>query len=412
MQAVIDAKDDDIETADLAAADALTIAGRPRILACLLAAALTLVALSVHSSQAQSRRVAVAEPAQSIADRINSNTLAIVSGNINAAWLTIAYDLSAVLDDGDNLRILPVIGKGGAQNVRDVRYLKGVDLGITVTSVLGHFRHSGEIPDIDDKIVYITKLFDDDMHLIVHASSGISSIEQLRDKKVNFSDVGSATQVSSRDVFERLGIPVQEVNMGQQDAYEKMRSGEIAATIQFGAKPAPAILKLTTAAGFRLLPVSFSKPLQEDFLPSRLSSEDYPGLIAAGQGIDTIAYGALIIAYNWPKGSERYRRIEKFVDAFFAKLPELQKPPRHPKWTEVNLATVLPGIRRFEGAEEWIQRAHEQQGIVADPQVATHDRFEQFMSARGISSGDGGNTPDHDRLFHDFIKWQQSHDRR
>ncbi len=81
----------------------------------------------------------------SLGARINANTIAIVSGNINAAWLTIAYDLSAVLDDGDNFRVLPVIGKGGAQNVRDVRFLKGVDLGITVTSVLGRFRRSGEL---------------------------------------------------------------------------------------------------------------------------------------------------------------------------------------------------------------------------------------------------------------------------
>src|SRR4051812_45877028 len=64
-----------------------------------------------------------------VGDRINSNTIAIVSGNINATYLTIAYDLSAVLDDGDNFRVLPIIGKGGGQNIRDVRFLKGVDLG-------------------------------------------------------------------------------------------------------------------------------------------------------------------------------------------------------------------------------------------------------------------------------------------
>jgi hypothetical protein len=86
--------------------------------------------------------------------------------------LTIAYDLSAVLDDGENLRILPIIGKGGSQNVRDVRFLRGVDLGITVTSVLGHYRRSGELGNIDDKIVYITKLFDDEMHLLVSCELG------------------------------------------------------------------------------------------------------------------------------------------------------------------------------------------------------------------------------------------------
>ena len=61
----------------------------------------------------------------------NENTVSIVSGNLNATYLAIAYDMSAVLDDGERLRILPVVGKGGGQNIRDVRFLKGVDLGIT-----------------------------------------------------------------------------------------------------------------------------------------------------------------------------------------------------------------------------------------------------------------------------------------
>ena len=74
-------------------------------------------------------------------------------GNPNATYLTIAYDMSDVLDDGDDFRILPVIGKGGGQNIRDVRFLKGVDLGITQSIILNQFRESGVIGNIDDKIV-------------------------------------------------------------------------------------------------------------------------------------------------------------------------------------------------------------------------------------------------------------------
>ena len=114
-----------------------------------------------------------------LGERINTNTIAIVSGNINAAWLTIAYDLSAVLDNGNDFRVLPVIGRGGEQNVRDVRYLKGVDLGITVTPVLTTFRRTGELGNIDDRIVYITKLFNQEMHVLVRADSGITSLEQI-----------------------------------------------------------------------------------------------------------------------------------------------------------------------------------------------------------------------------------------
>ena len=58
-----------------------------------------------------------------IIDRVNQNTVTVVSGNPNGTLLYLAYDLSAVLDDDDNLRVLPMVGKGAFQNVRDVLYL-------------------------------------------------------------------------------------------------------------------------------------------------------------------------------------------------------------------------------------------------------------------------------------------------
>ena len=95
-------------------------------------------------AQAQAQRSGPPMPNKpqlgSLGERINSNTIAIVSGNLNATYLTIAYDMSAVLDDGDEFRILPVIGKGGGQNIKDVRFLKGVDLGITQSNLLPLFQ--------------------------------------------------------------------------------------------------------------------------------------------------------------------------------------------------------------------------------------------------------------------------------
>lgn len=340
----------------------------------------------------------------SIGAQINANTIAIVSGNINAAWLTIAYDLSAVLDDGNNFRVLPVIGKGGAQNVRDVRYLKGIDLGITVTTVLGKFRRTGELGNIQDKIVYITKLFDDEMHVLVRADSGITSLAQLSGKKVNFSDMGSATEVSARDVFTRLGVDVVEVNMGQGDAYEKMKTGEIAATIQFGGKPAPAIAKLRAADGIRLLAVPYDKRLQEDYLPATLTSEDYPALIGKGQSVDTIAYGAVLIAYNWPKGSDRYQRIANFTDRFFSHFSEFLKPPRHPAWREVNLAAELPGWKRFDEAQAWLD-AHRQSAEQQAP--AGQSDFDKFLDQKAGVTAALLPPQKREELFRAFLKWNE-----
>src|SRR5581483_10660142 len=208
-------------------------------------AALVFSSFTANAQDSRPIKTARSDPGavQKLGDQINQNTIAIISGKPNATDLSLAYDLSAVLDDGDEFRILPVIGKGGGQNLRDVRFMKGVDLGITQSILLNAARKSNEIGNIDDKIVYIAKLFNEELHLVVRADSGIEQVEQLSGKKVNFSDIGSGTQLSTRDIFSRLKIPVEEVNMGQSDAFERLKSGEIAATVLIAGKPAAAMAK-------------------------------------------------------------------------------------------------------------------------------------------------------------------------
>jgi uncharacterized protein len=387
----------------------------PSTVFCVLAAVALAAAVSISPSDAQQRARPGLVPIPdkpalgTLGERINSNTIAIVSGNINAAWLTIAYDLSAVLDRGDDFRVLPVIGRGGEQNVRDVRYLKGVDLGITVTPVLTTFRRTGELGNIDSTIVYITKLFNQEMHVLVRADSGITTLEQLRGKVVNFSDAGSATQQSAREVFRRLNIEVTEVNTGQADAYEAMKRNEMAGTILSNAMPAPAIGRLRPADGFRLIPVPYSTQFHEDYYPATISHEDYPNLIPKGQSLDTIAYGSMIVAYNWPKGTDRYRRIAQFVDNFFAKFDEFQKPPRHPKWREVNLAAQVPGWRRFDTAEEWLARNRAQQ----QQAVGSQQDFDRFIAGRPATANLAQmTTADREHLFQEFVRWSQAKNRR
>jgi TRAP-type uncharacterized transport system substrate-binding protein len=317
--------------------------------------------------------------------------------------VTIAYDMSAVLDDGDDFRVLPVIGKGGGQNIKDVRFLKGVDLGITQSNLLGYYKRTNEIGVIDDKIVYIAKLFNEEMHLIVRADSGINSLADLAGKKVNFSDVGSGTQLSTRDIFERLGIKPVEVNMGQADAFEALKRAEIAATILIAGKPTGSTAKLKAQDGFRILPVAYDKPLQGDYLPTTLTNEDYPALIAPGEKVETIAVSAVLIAFNWPKGSDRYRRIQRFVDNFFPRLAEFQKAPRHPKWKEANLAAVMPGWKRFEGAEEWLRKGD------ATAQ-GERKQFDQFVAGRREQAA-SLSAEERDRLFREFLQWR-SRERR
>jgi uncharacterized protein len=332
----------------------------------------------------------------------NENTVGLISGSPNSddTYLQMAYDLAEVLNDGDILRILPIAGIGGPRNIRDVRYVRGIDIGLTQTNILNSFRRSNErMGQVDDKIVYIAKLFNEEVHLV--AGPNITSVEQLRGLKVNLDAKGSGTSYSMRDLFKSLGIEVEEVSLSQIEALDKVRSGEIAATALIAGKPVRSMLKLARGDRLHLVPIHYPAHLIGDYLPANFSHEDYPELILPGQTVDTVAVGAVLITYNWPKTNvDRYRRVQRFVDAFFPKIAEFQKPPRHPKWREVNIAATLPGWTRFEAAQRWL-----------DSQPAQRNTPVYQAAAPGImrsASSAGSSKPDTDTaLFQEFLKWRQ-----
>jgi TRAP transporter TAXI family solute receptor len=335
-----------------------------------------------------------------LSERLNHNTVAIVAGGLGSTDLTVAQELATVLDDGDNLRILPVVGAGGGRNIRDVRFLKGVDLGITQTNLLARLQASREIGTLDDKIVYLAKLFNEEVHLLVRADSGLTAIGELNGRTVSLGEPGSGTQLIGHDVLDRLGIKVHEVNLAGADAIARLRAGEIDAVVLIGGKPVPAVAGV--AAGLRALPVPFAKPLRDDFLPATLTSEDYPGLIEQGREVETLAVGTVLIAYNWPKDGDHYAKIEKFVGAFFPRIAQLQASPRHPKWREINLAATLPGWTRFAAAQDWLDHHR-------DLEVKQRDQFEQFVRTHG---GSPASADAREKLFRDFVKWSEARARR
>ena len=73
-------------------------------------------------------------------DRINAWTLGLAAGRLEGAPILYASELARVLDDGDNMRVLPIVTRGPFDNVYDLLYLRGVDLAIVYGDVLDHFR--------------------------------------------------------------------------------------------------------------------------------------------------------------------------------------------------------------------------------------------------------------------------------
>ena len=334
------------------------------------------------------------------ADRLNANTVTLMSGTIGGTYVQIGADLESVVDDGENLRVLSIIGRGSVQSVADILFLKGVDLGIVRADTLDYLERKGYATNIKKQFTYITKLYNEEMHVI--APKSIERLSQLEGKKVAVDLPNGGTFVTAINVFERLGVHANFVYVEQRIAYDRLQKGELDAVIAVQGKPSRATAAINDST-LHLVPVEYSKTLQSDYLPAQLTAEDYPNLIEKDARIDSIAVPAVLAAYNWAPNTERYRRLAHFVAAFFAKIRELQQPPFHPKWREVALNAPLQGWMRFRPAQEWLD--HHETAELDSPQI--RDRFERFLTDSQAHPIGEDQSEDRGALFRRFMEWQR-----
>ncbi|HET7847472.1 MAG TPA: TAXI family TRAP transporter solute-binding subunit [Pseudolabrys sp.] len=332
-------------------------------------------------------------------ERLNANTTTVITGTIGGTYVQIGADLASVLDDGDKLRVLPIVGRGSVQSIADVLYLRGVDLGIMRSDTLDYLEKKGYASNLKSQLTYVTKLYNEEMHVV--APKSIKKLSDLEGKTVSVDMPNGGTFVTSIIVFERLGIKPNFVYIEQRRAYEKLRKGEIDAMIAVQGRPSKFISGIKDP-NLHLIPVDYAAPLRDDYLPAQLTSKDYPALIQPGERVDTIAVPALLAAYNWPRGSARYKKVARFVEAFFNKFPDFQKPPFHPKWKEVVLNAPLKGWTRFPAAQEWLDEH-------ANPAVSDlRNKFDRYMAARASANGGAAADPEQDaELFKQFMQWRE-----
>src|SRR5215475_4612342 len=282
--------------------------------------------------------------------RANDWTVSIAGGLLEGTFIRFAAELAKALDDGDNLRILPIVSHGAAENVDDMLYLRGIDIAITYSDVLYQYKRAGQIKNIEQRINYISQLYVGELH--VFARPEIKTLADLEGKKVGFNTKGAGPTITGPIVFERLGIHVEPVFINNSIAIEKMKTGEIAAILHSVGKPNDLFTKLQPIPGFHFVPVEYSKKLSDYYLPSKLTHDDYPNLIPDGKPVDTIGIPAVLAVFNWQKGNDRYRRVERFIDYYFDHYDRLKQPSFHPKWKDVNLAATVPGWTRYPVAEQ------------------------------------------------------------
>jgi TRAP-type uncharacterized transport system substrate-binding protein len=330
---------------------------RPSLL--FLLGALIFPLLGVHSSWADARTRTARAPEFHLVrhqapptpqSTMNAWTVGLAGGLLEGAPIRLAAEIARVVDDGDNLHVLPVVTRGAAENVNSLLYLRGIDAAIINSDVLDEYKR--QVPDVQRRLAYVLNLFPSELHIFVRPE--IQSLNDLVGKKVNFNNQGTAAAYSGPLIFSRLGLDVEQTFIPHQLALEQMRTGEMAAVVFITSKPVDAFVRGHWEAGFKFLPVPYESSLEDYYIPASLDATDYPSLIKPGERVATIAVPTALVAFNWPVNSNRFDRVARFVDHLFSRIDRLQAPGFDPKWKSINLAATVPGLARFPAAQAWL----------------------------------------------------------
>src|SRR5215510_13641263 len=218
------------------------------------------------------RAVAQTPSHDQLKQRVNENVVFLMGGQPGATFNQLANDISVVVSDEKNLRVLSVEGGAAVQNVEDVLFLRNIDMALTTQEAMNHLKATNELgPHLEQYLTYIATLFPNPLQIL--ARSGAKTIKDLNAKKVNFNNKGSATAQFVPKIFKTLGVDVQEFYMPQGDAMEKLQRGEIDATICSCPTPVPAFASVKPELGLRFVTVPYEKSIQAVYLPASISKQ-------------------------------------------------------------------------------------------------------------------------------------------
>lgn len=342
---------------------------------------------------------------------LNAGRVTVMTGGIDGlhrSYLELAGDMASVLDREGDLRVLPIMGRGPIENIRDLLHLQGIDIGVVHSDVLTYLKKTRTFPSAPRRLRYIAKLEDEVFHVIAHRD--IESLQDLNGKRVIAGpDPAAGATVSAITLMGLLDLKPQLATEDWATALEQVRKGEAAALVYSGEAGAAPVGDLEPGEDLKLLPLPFDETLSETYDPASLSAEDYPKLLAEGETLETLQFGSVMVVYDWETDTDRYQTVARFTERLFDNLAQLRQPERSAAWQSFDPAAEVPGWTRFKPAQDWLAAhpkiiAEAQKGALTDLRTA----FQTFMEQESEEAGRKLLAEDTERLFKAFLSWTDS----
>jgi TRAP-type uncharacterized transport system substrate-binding protein len=319
--------------------------------------------------------------------RMNAGAITLITDGGNGQATHYAADLAVFMEAERDLRVLPVMGHGSVEAVRDLLFLKGIDASIVPSDTVAYMRKQGLVEDVDKKVTYIARLGSAQIHVI--ARKDIASLKDLAGKNVNIGAASEPRFVTASMLFDSLGITINAIDGREGDAAALIERGKADAIVLLAPQPSPVAEELARTGKYKLLDVTGNDELNEIYTPAILTAKTYDGLAQDDGMTETLSVSYAVAVYNWKKGTDRYYKLRKFADVLYSGIGDLQSGKWHAAWNDVNLSASLPGWTRYVTADEWLDnRKRAQADSETKEEAALKADFQSYLERTKSTSLD------------------------
>jgi len=154
--------------------------------------------------------------------------------------------------------------------------------------------------DAKDKIRVIANLFPEDLHLVLPKRAELSSLKDLRGKRVGIAQPGSGTQLAVLRILEHYGIGKQDIQAFELNSTQSAQGivdGKLDAYFYVMGTPSSALVQLGAGQGFELYKFSLAeREAINTLIPFYVDSLIHPGTYeAVSYPVPTVAVNGLFI---------------------------------------------------------------------------------------------------------------------
>ena len=119
---------------------------------------------------------------EALRNRQNESTLIVATSHPTASHFAMAHDIASAIGKSSELRLLPISSGGGVETLRDLLFLRGVDMAIVPANALAQAKATESLgPGLVQRVAYITRLTNEEVHLLVGRNAKALAKPRVRD---------------------------------------------------------------------------------------------------------------------------------------------------------------------------------------------------------------------------------------